>query len=357
VNREQRLKVILIPDTFENRHPTPCGYLRLVLPLTKRVSEGCLSVRLAKLAVSRLDHFDVLITQRLALPTRAAIDEAVALCRARGAKFVYDIDDDLLAIGGDHPDQREYHGMDSVVRHALTCADQVWVTTDEMMRRYCALAREVVVVPNSLDGRIWKSTRRKLTLGEPINFLYMGTASHQNDFLKIVEPAFTRLAAKFQQRVSLNLIGIVPGGQSSDIWTSMTPPAFSYIYPVFAAWLQSLDKFHVGLAPLQDNLFNAAKSNVKWLEYSAMGLATIAADLAPYRDTLVHGKNGLLCSPDPDAWFEAMSMLVQGDGDQLCDLASIEIRQRLVASETHEPRVNLLRALTGRSRELARLDV
>ena len=353
LNHEQKLKVILIPDTFSNGRPTPCGYIRLVLPLTKRVSAEAMSIRLAELAMSGSDHFDVLITQRLALPTCAAIDEAAMRCRALGAKFVYDIDDDLIGICGDHPDQREYHGVDVVVRHALACADQVWVTTDEMMRRYSSLARDIVVVPNSLDSRIWKLTRQKLTPEKTVNFVYMGTASHRHDFLDIVEPAFARLAAKFGQRVSLDLIGIMPGNRSNDIWTSITPPVFNDVYPVFAAWLQSLNKFHVGLAPLRNSPFNAAKSNIKWQEYSAMGLATIAADLAPYRGTIIHGRNGLLCSPDPEAWFEAMSLLVQGEGDHLCDTASMEIRQQLATSETYEPRLKLLHTLTERPAVLA----
>jgi glycosyltransferase involved in cell wall biosynthesis len=353
LKHEQKLKVVLIPDTFSNGRPTPCGYIRLVLPMTKKVSAAAMRIRLAEPAMSESDRFDVLITQRLALPTRAMIDEAVARCRAVGAKFVYDIDDDLLGISADHPDQREYRGLDIVVRHALACADQVWVTNDEMKRRYSPLARDVVVVPNSLDSRVWKSARRKPTPEKAVSFLYMGTASHRPDFLDIVEPAFARLAAKFGPRVSLDLIGIMPGNRSNNIWTSITPPVFNDVYPVFAAWLQSLNKFHVGLAPLRNAPFNEAKSNIKWQEYSAMGLTTIAADLAPYRGTIIHGRNGLLCSPEPEAWFEAMSLLVRDEEDHLRETASMEIRQQLVTSETYEPRLNLLHALTERPTVLA----
>ncbi len=288
--------------------------------------------------------FDAVITQRLALATRRGIDEVVELCRARGAKFIYDIDDDLLGLESHHPDSTEYAGTGRVVRHALQCADQVWVSTAELARRYRLLARDVVVVPNSLDARVWKQPQAP-SEDAAFRFVYMGTHSHKRDFEEILEPAFRRLHQQSSRPVSLHLIGVAPNGDGDRSWSSVALPPSSSIYPVFAHWLQASNRYDAGVAPLRDDHFNSAKSDIKWHEYSAMGLGTVAADLAPYRDTIRHGANGLLCGSDPDCWFEAMREMVEGGAEPMRSAAMAEIAARLRQSEELEPRIGLILAL------------
>jgi glycosyltransferase involved in cell wall biosynthesis len=66
----------------------------------------------------------------------------------------------------------------------------------------------------------------------------------------------------------------------------------------------------IAIVPLQDNRFNSCKSNIKWLEYSACGIAGIYADLPPYNTSVEHGKSGVLVNDDPDKWFQAMCLLI-----------------------------------------------
>jgi len=42
--------------------------------------------------------------------------------------------------------------------------------------------------------------------------------------------------------------------------------------------------FDIGLAPLRDNHFNRGKSNLRWLEYSALKIPTIASDVEPFKE-------------------------------------------------------------------------
>ncbi|MCW0417378.1 hypothetical protein NB689_003132 [Xanthomonas sacchari] len=54
----------------------------------------------------------------------------------------------------------------------------------------------------------------------------------------------------------------------------------------FARYPQALAALglDLALAPLEDNLFNRCKSNLRLLEYGACGYPVVASDLPPYRD-------------------------------------------------------------------------
>jgi hypothetical protein len=48
-------------------------------------------------------------------------------------------------------------------------------------------------------------------------------------------------------------------------------------------WICSNWQSHIGIAPIADNTFNDSKSELKWLEYTALGVPTVASDVGPYK--------------------------------------------------------------------------
>ena len=50
----------------------------------------------------------------------------------------------------------------------------------------------------------------------------------------------------------------------------------------------------IGVIPLADNKFNKSKSPIKWIEYSALGIACVVKDIDPYSNLIIHGVNGFL---------------------------------------------------------------
>jgi glycosyltransferase involved in cell wall biosynthesis len=71
-------------------------------------------------------------------------------------------------------------------------------------------------------------------------------------------------------------------------------------------------KFDIGLAPLEDNNFNRGKSNLRWLEYSALKIPTIASPLPDFK-RVITGKNGLLAN-DLDDWKMHLRALLDNEG-------------------------------------------
>ena len=68
--------------------------------------------------------------------------------------------------------------------------------------------------------------------------------------------------------------------------------------------------FDVGIAPIADNPFNRAKSNVKVKEYAVMGVPWLASPIGPYAG--LGEKQGGRLVPD-DRWYEELERLVDDE--------------------------------------------
>ncbi len=80
----------------------------------------------------------------------------------------------------------------------------------------------------------------------------------------------------------------------------------------YPKWLASLGLW-VGMAPLIDSTFNRAKSNLRWLEYSALGIPTVASPVEPFSKSILNGKTGILAN-DTDDWVRAIRLLTSDEG-------------------------------------------
>jgi predicted SAM-dependent methyltransferase/glycosyltransferase involved in cell wall biosynthesis len=338
--------VLCILDMLDEAQPNACGYIRLFLPLTKRIVREHFDIRFVKFEDLPYFTADVVVTQRTVVKTPAMADRLLAYCRDMGARFVFDLDDDLLALPRVHPEHRLYDGFKPVGLQLAAEADEFWTSTPSLADRFAGIAHSISVVPNELDDRIWSAPRSDVPVSRaPVRFLYMGTPTHRPDFDELIRPAWSQLKAEFGDKIELDLIGVTnetgPGGE----WTVVHRSAeIGNSYPAFVTWLQSLGSYDIGLAPLMDVAFNRCKSDVKWLEYSGMGLATIAADLPAYSQSIEHERTGLLAPSDANGFRAAMRRLIVEPGlrRSLRQNAARLAGNKLLAAPTEEPRLERL---------------
>ena len=151
--------------------------------------------------------------------------------------------------------------------------------------------------------------------------LYMGTGTHGPDFAAM-RPALDRLWAEREGQFDVTLIGIAPPTDPAPWLHRVAPPADAIAYPRFVRWLREQGPFDIGLAPLADTRFNSAKSDIKLLDYLALGLLPVVQDCPAYRLDPAMAE-GAVHATD---WFEALRSLVDdrdaararaGDGARL----------------------------------------
>lgn len=197
-------------------------------------------------------------------------------------------------------------------KRCVEMADMVTTTTDYLASKFRAYNRNVQVCPNSVDFERWKPLPRPKSLDGQVRIGWFGGDSHYVD-LKLFKGLIPRVLAKFPQ------VKFVFQGPMVPEWGEF----FKDVDPKRIEWYQWTDlryytfflgaKFwDIGLCPLEDNDFNRCKSNIKALEFQALGAAVVAQNIPPYAPEITHGKTGFLASTEDD-WFECISRLVGDD--------------------------------------------
>jgi hypothetical protein len=252
---------------------------------------------------------DVFVFQRVC---ERPVVELLGLLRAAGKATVVDIDDYLSAIHPTnpawlalHPRNAENHdgsGRDVSFRYlhdAARIASLVTVTTPALIPRYAPHGR-VAVLPNFLPDHYYGLDHDPdlATLGWPASYF-----SHPDD-PAVTRGAIGRLVADGYRFV---LVGDPEGaGRAFSLPTDppTVGPADLLQYPGVIA-----REIGVGIAPLASTAFGIAKSWLKPLELSALGVPWVGSATPEYRRLHQLGAGVLVRDKGKD-WYRACKRLL-----------------------------------------------
>lgn len=182
--------------------------------------------------------------------------------------------------------------------------DLITTTTSELAEAFVGINDKVEVLPNYLNPSIMP-THKNTSRGDKIRILWQGGDSHFAD-LMLVMPALKKIKEVYGDKVEFVLWGISYRSVGKDIdatfmpWT--TPELF---FPKF-----SEQKFDIGIIPIEDNKFNRAKSNIKWMEYSYYNIPSVVQNNLPYKQHITNGVHGMLFDTNQEM-FNAINDLIK----------------------------------------------
>ncbi|QEQ93583.1 glycosyltransferase [Streptomyces phage Zuko] len=243
---------------------------------------------------------DVIIGQRVCMKGPSSL--WVRWAKEGQKKLVYELDDDLWNI--DPSNERAYYyfndrDLQRRLLENIKLAHVVTVSTPELAEMVWEKTRHpnIHVIPNAVPA--WLTDHEP---GQNHHVGWGGSPTHHGDFGLLRQGM-----KKFLQHnpdKTFHTIGMdyaewmkLPKGQCVHTPWVPTPEDF----------FRTID-YLVGVAPLADTVFNRSKSDIKFLELAALGIPTLASDVAPYR-SIKDGDTGVLIKNDHE-WGRTLKATV-----------------------------------------------
>ena len=189
---------------------------------------------------------------------------------------VYTLDDLITNIPVSNPTFRVLPADAMAERLALglRACHRLIVSTEPLADACRHLIDDIRLVPNTLDWSVWGALHSSRRRGHRPRIGWAGAQQHAGD-LRFVRD----LVEATHREVDWIFLGMAP----NDI-KPFVAEFHDYVpdFSEYPAKLASLD-LDLAIAPLELHPFNEAKSNLRLLEYGALGWPVICTDILPYR--------------------------------------------------------------------------
>lgn len=213
--------------------------------------------------------------------------------------IVAEADDNMLSTPQYNPASEVYFPGSQFQKYAIDqfkSADAMVVTTPSLKEVYGEFCNHIYEVPNCIDFELWGKLKRKKRKGITIG--WAGGASHNEDLNRV------RLVIKRILKNNKDVRFVMCHGIPKE-FRNMKNVECVYKFVRIDKYPQHLAKqgFDIFIAPLVDNAFNRGKSNLRWLEGSALSIPTVASNVGHFKETINDGVDGFLADNETD--FEA----------------------------------------------------
>ncbi len=162
-----------------------------------------------------------------------------------------------------------------------------------------SVSEEMLFYANNAIKNV-KKTKDKIIIG-----YFSGTNTHNEDF-KLIAQALKRILNE-RTDVYIKLTGKI------EIPSELKGYEDRIISTPYVNWKRlpfELRKCDIVLAPLVNNLFNQAKSEIKWSEAALVGVPIIASDVGSFHDAIKNNETGILVNNETYLWYSEIMSLI-----------------------------------------------
>lgn len=227
-------------------------------------------------------------------------------------KVIFEIDDDLINMDKSNPGYPYFKKIRNDLIFLVKNADVVSVSTKHLKRSLDKYNENITVIPNRLIDLWFENRKVKDISNEIIKIGYMGSIYHAWDLILINE-AIENVKSYFSKKGTTIVFELIGGSKDEIPFANrIEVPENCQPYFDFVKWFGSTVDWDLAIAPLEESNLNNAKSELKYLEYSVLGIPGIYSSIGPYKECITHEKNGLLVySNSSDEWTENIIRLIE----------------------------------------------
>lgn len=305
---------------------------------------------------------------------------------AAGVVVILDIDDYWTPFSG-HPVEilAKNAKLDEVIKSCIRRAPHVTTTTSIFADLIRPMNKHVHVVVNALDMK-QPQWRYNLKPSNRVRVGWIGGSSHERD-LKLINGVFHKLYddEELKGKFEISMCGFDIRGSVTEINPITKEQHTKPLNPKDSIWYKFEDIFSGGrgqnnpyynryntlpitrygqhynnvdvcLAPIDRNMFNKAKSELKIVESGMMKKTLIVSDLYIFNKLLTHLENAWLISPnnDIDEWVIAIKYVILSSElrDKLSSELHTLVKDKYELTNAVLERANLYRKLVEEKRNV-----
>ena len=279
-----------------------CAWYRCYVPGVQLKKLGYDVVLDTTIKPQDIERFEVIVFQRKADHNAYMAIEAA---KAAGRMTVYELDDDIFSISASNPGAVVWKQPAALAgaKECIAACDLVTTSSHVLAEKLRLYNPNVLVLPNSLPPDLWQYPEPKKQSAERVVLGWAGSTSHIEDF-NIISEVVPQLLERYPQ-VEFEFAG---GPVNADI--ALGERVRRLETTDIQNYNALLERFDLGMIPLVDTAFNRAKSDLKFVEYSMIGIPTVASKVEPYSKSVKHGENGFLAA-NPKDWLKFLGRLIE----------------------------------------------
>ena len=245
------------------------------------------------------------------------LNEFITLAKKLNKTVFYDIDDLVIdtkytnliqSVQNMPQNQKQQYDHDVMLYGKLMkCCDCTITTTETLHNELLNYVSNGIINRNvasnemvSLSQKVKKEKSDYIKIG-----YFSGSITHNADF-ELILPSIQKVLSTYSN-VQLHLVGEI------SLPVQLEEFKDKIIIHPFMKWQELphlIGQMDVNLAPLENTLFNQAKSENKWVEASLVKVVTIASKVGAFETMIENHQTGILCSNEQE-WDAALKSLIE----------------------------------------------